>query len=270
MALFTGIYASAIGLGSTISAALAGPLAVASGGWRIGAGIFTLPGFIAIGAWMVIARAERRAGTVKPGTVAPQKGSSLPFTNRLAWLAASYFAQNNFLFFALIAWTAPMYMERGMSGTDAALLLASFTAAFMVANPLAGFISRNNDRRRLIALFASTSLFGILAIGLTPPMPYLFIPLIALGVGGCKRSELLDSLCSGHWLLRRRLGSILAWRGARQHRGVHCSILDAGYRRSSQAVTSPAASPRPHLAGGKQQSPCSRPKPSGYPPLFGL
>ncbi len=50
-----------------------------------------------------------------------------------------------------------MYIERGMSGTDAALLLASFTAAFMVANPLAGFISRNNDRRRLIALFASKS-----------------------------------------------------------------------------------------------------------------
>lgn len=185
VALFTGIYASAIGLGSTISAALAGPLGEASGGWRIGAGIFTLPGFIAIGAWMVIARAERRAGPVKSGTFAPQKGSSLPFTNRMAWLAASYFALNNFLFFGLIAWTAPMYIERGMSGTDAALLLASFTAAFMVANPLAGFISRNNDRRRLIALFASKSLFGILAIALMPPtMPYLFIPLIALGVGG--------------------------------------------------------------------------------------
>ncbi len=103
----------------------------------------------------------------------------------LAWLAASYFALNNFLFFGLIAWTAPMYIERGMSGADAALLLASFTAAFMVANPLAGFISRNNDRRRLIALFASTSLFGISAIALMPQtMPYLFVPLIALGVGG--------------------------------------------------------------------------------------
>jgi CP family cyanate transporter-like MFS transporter len=185
VALFTGIYAAAIGLGSTISAALAGPLAEASGGWRIGAGIFTLPGLIAIGAWMVIARAERRAGTVRSGAFAPQKGSALPFTNRMAWLAASYFALNNFLFFGLIAWTAPMYIERGMSGADAALLLASFTAAFMVANPIAGFISRNNDRRRLIALFASTSLFGISAIALLPPtMPYLFIPLIALGVGG--------------------------------------------------------------------------------------
>ncbi|WP_292449969.1 MFS transporter [Mesorhizobium sp.] len=149
VALSTGIYASAIGLGSTISAALAGPLAEASGGWRIGAGIFTLPGFIAIGAWMVIAQAERRAGTVKSGTFAPHKGSSLPFTNRMAWLAASYFALNNFLFFGLVAWTAPMYIERGMSGADAALLLASFTAAFTMANPLAGFISRNNDRRRV-------------------------------------------------------------------------------------------------------------------------
>lgn len=184
-ALFTGIYAAAIGLGSTISAALAGPLAEASGEWRIGAGIFTLPGLIAIGAWMVIARAEWRARMVKSGTLAPQKGSSLPFTNRMAWLAASYFALNNFLFFGLIAWTAPMYIERGMSAADAALLLASFTAAFMIANPLAGSISQNNDRRRLIALSASTSLFGILAIALLPQtMPCLFIPLIALGVGG--------------------------------------------------------------------------------------
>lgn len=184
-ALFTGIYASAIGLGSTISAALAGPLAEASGGWRMGTGIFTLPGFIAIGAWMVIARAQRRAGAVKPATFAPQKSLSLPFTDPVAWLAASYFTLNNFLFFGLVAWIAPMYIERGMSSTDAALLLASFTAAFMVANSLAGFISRNNDRRRLIALFASASLFGILAIALmSPVMPYLFIPLIALGIGG--------------------------------------------------------------------------------------
>lgn len=184
-ALFMGIYASAIGLGSTISAALSEPLAEASGGWRMGAGIFTLPGFIAIGAWMVIARAERRVGTVNSGPFAAQKGRSLPFTNRMAWLAASYFALNNFLFFGLIAWTAPMYIERGMSGADAALLLASFTAAFMAANPLAGFISRNNDRRGPIAVFASMSLFGILAIALLPQMtPYLFIPLIALGVGG--------------------------------------------------------------------------------------
>ncbi|MBB2830551.1 UNVERIFIED_ORG: putative MFS family arabinose efflux permease [Rhizobium esperanzae] len=72
-----------------------------------------------------------------------------------------------------------MYIERGMSSADAALLLASFTAAFMTANPLAGFISRRNDRRGVIALFAFTSLSGILAIALLPAMPYVFIPMIA-------------------------------------------------------------------------------------------
>ncbi|MBB2830552.1 UNVERIFIED_ORG: cyanate permease [Rhizobium esperanzae] len=40
VALFMGIYASAIGLGSTLSAAVAGPLVEAVGGWRFAAGAF--------------------------------------------------------------------------------------------------------------------------------------------------------------------------------------------------------------------------------------
>ncbi|MGL4236654.1 MFS transporter, partial [Tabrizicola sp.] len=120
VALFTGIYASAIGLGSTISAALSGPLAEAGGGWRFGAGSFTLPGLVAIGAWMIIARAERRAGVVRLATLAPPK-SLLPVTDRMAWRAALYFSLNNFLFFGLIAWIVPIYIERGTTGADAAL-----------------------------------------------------------------------------------------------------------------------------------------------------
>ncbi|MDQ0563198.1 CP family cyanate transporter-like MFS transporter [Rhizobium mesoamericanum] len=184
VALFMGVYACAIGLGSTISAAVTGPLAEAVGGWRIGAGGFAIPGLIAIAAWQVIARAERHKESVRSDKPVPDKGSVLPFTSPIAWLAALYFSLNNFLFFGLIAWIAPMYIERGMSSADAALLLASFTAAFMTANPLAGFISRRNDRRGVIALFASTSLLGILAIALLPAMPYFFIPMIAFGVGG--------------------------------------------------------------------------------------
>ncbi|UWU24233.1 MFS transporter (plasmid) [Rhizobium sp. CB3171] len=184
VALFMGIYASAIGLGSTISAAVTGPLAEIAGGWRICAGVFAIPGLIAISAWMVIARAERQKKKVLSDAAALRKGSALPFTSPTAWMAALYFSLNNFLFFGLIAWTAPMYIEHGMSRADASLLLASFAAAFMTANPLAGFISRKNDRRRVIALFASTSLLGILAIALLPAMPYFFIPMIAFGVGG--------------------------------------------------------------------------------------
>jgi MFS transporter, CP family, cyanate transporter len=45
-------------------------------------------------------------------------------------MIALFFAANNFLFYAILAWTAPMFRENGLSATKSGLLLASFTAAF--------------------------------------------------------------------------------------------------------------------------------------------
>jgi CP family cyanate transporter-like MFS transporter len=183
-AVLMGIYAMSLGLGSTLAAGLTEPIANLAGGWRFGSGILAVPCLTAITAWIVVARAE---GKSRPQAVETSASArrSLPIHNPTAWLIALYFAANNILFFGFVSWTAPMFRELGMGATAAGLLLAGFTAAFMVANPLAGLISRNEDRRLVIALFAALALVGSSTIALSPSLlPFLFIPMIAFGVGG--------------------------------------------------------------------------------------
>ncbi|TRA95269.1 MULTISPECIES: CynX/NimT family MFS transporter [Rhizobium/Agrobacterium group] len=183
-AVLMGIYAMSLGLGSTLAAGLTEPLANLSGGWRFSSGVFALPCFVAIAAWLVVARTER--GLKLLATESPQvTRRGLPFRKPTAWLIALYFAANNVLFFGFVSWTAPMFREYGMSPAAAGFLLASFTAAFMVSNPLAGLISRGEDRRVVIALFAALALVGCTAVAISPDLlPFLFIPVIAFGVGG--------------------------------------------------------------------------------------
>jgi CP family cyanate transporter-like MFS transporter len=109
----------------------------------------------------------------------------MPFRNRTAWLIALFFACNNFVFYACISWLAPMYVEAGWTPAHAGLLLATFTLAFMAANPVFGFLSRDEDRRLPLALGAGTALAGMLAIVLAPTVsPYLAVAVLAFGTGG--------------------------------------------------------------------------------------
>lgn len=153
-ALVMGIYATSLSLGSTIAAAATGPIAEAEG-WRHASAIWSLGCLVAVIAWLAVARAEG-VPSEAPGTAGEVHG--LPWRNRTAWLVAAYFACNNLLFYAVLAWLVPIYEELGYSSSAAGLLLASFTATFMVANPLFGWASRSRDRRAWLALSAGVCL----------------------------------------------------------------------------------------------------------------
>lgn len=182
-AMLMGVYAMALGLGSTLAAAFAHPLALFGDGWRLGTAVFALPSLTAIAAWTLIARS-------KPDSVPTQPysngvGSGMPFRNGTAWLLALYSSLNNILFFSLVSWTAPMFREDGLSDTTAGLVLASFTAAFMLGNPLAALLTKTDDRRAIIAVFALLTLIGTTVEAKSPGLlPFVFVPMTAFGVGG--------------------------------------------------------------------------------------
>lgn len=93
-AFVTGIYATALSVGSTSAAALTGPVAAFAQSWRYGAGVWSLLGISAIAAWWVIARKNRG----QPSTASPSEVHRLPWRNRTAWLIALYFGGQNFLY----------------------------------------------------------------------------------------------------------------------------------------------------------------------------
>jgi CP family cyanate transporter-like MFS transporter len=181
-AFVMGIYATALSLGSTLSAALTGPVMRLSGGsWRLGAGIWALLGVTAILAWGIVARKSSASASSKAVPVI----HALPWRNTTAWLVALYFAGVNLLFYALISWIAPLFQEAGLSVTKAGFLLASFTLAFTIASPIFGSLSKSEDRRLLLAIAAGLGAVGLLVMAIAPlSAPFLYIPVTAFGLGG--------------------------------------------------------------------------------------
>ncbi|WP_428001468.1 CynX/NimT family MFS transporter [Acidovorax sp.] len=183
VSLLMGLYAASLGLGSTLAAALTGPVAALTGGWRVATAIWAAPGLVAIAVWMQVSLAE--APPTVTGRAIVKADHQHPARSRTAWLAALYFAANNFLFFGLLAWLVPMNQALGATAAQAGLMLAGFTTVFMLANPMPALVSRGNDRRWPIAGFASAFLAGIGILIALPHAPgWLPIVLLAVGVGG--------------------------------------------------------------------------------------
>lgn len=182
-AVLMGVYATALSFGSTVSAAVTGPVAVGTaGGWRFASGMWSVLALVGIAGWVAVVLSERRNHTSVP--VVAQK-VRLPLRNGTAWLVALFFACVNFLFYALVSWTSPMYLEAGSTATVAGLVLASFTAVFTLANPVFGWLSKSHDRRGWLAICAGLTLAGLVPTALAPGLaPFLFIPIAAIGLGG--------------------------------------------------------------------------------------
>jgi MFS transporter, CP family, cyanate transporter len=182
-AMMMGIYATALSLGSTISAAVAGPVATqTSGGWRLAAGLWAGLGIFAMGSWLFVSAAEGRR---RPALTDAPPAHRLPLGNRTAWLIAIYFAGINFLFYALLSWTVPMYREAGLSPAVAGLALATFIGVFMCASFIFGWLSRSHDRRGWLALCAALGAVGLAAIALAPTTyPFIAVGCCAIGLGG--------------------------------------------------------------------------------------
>ena len=180
-ALLMSIYATALALGSTVAAAITGPVALATGSWRLGESVWVLPVVIAIAAWFYI---ERQGLTKRQVGVSPHR-YAMPVRNPTAWLIALFFASNNVVFYAYISWVAPMYVEYGRTPTVAGLILGSFTLAFLISNPVFGMLSRNEDRRLALAVSSLIALIGTSAIAIAPnAVPFIAVPIVAFGAGG--------------------------------------------------------------------------------------
>jgi CP family cyanate transporter-like MFS transporter len=180
-ALLMSIYATALALGSTVAAAITGPVALATASWRLGESVWVLPVVIAIAAWFYI---ERQGLTKGQDGVSPHR-YAMPVRNPTAWLIALFFASNNVVFYAYISWVAPMYVEYGRTPTIAGLILGSFTLAFLISNPVFGMLSRNEDRRLALAVSSLIALIGTSAIAIAPnAVPFIAVPIVAFGAGG--------------------------------------------------------------------------------------
>lgn len=174
----TGVYTTGIQLGSTMSAALAVPLAAWLGGWRGAVIAFSIVACGLLLSWALLTRGEEPH--VRPRTLVPR----LPWASGVAWLLVAVFALMGSAYYGLNAWLPDAYTEHGWSDGRAGALLAMMTLTAIPASLVVPWLSDRYGGRRPF-LLAMSAVFALAAVGLVavPALGYGWALIAGVGQG---------------------------------------------------------------------------------------
>lgn len=163
----TGLYVTAMLVGSALGGVLAAPLAEWGGSWRVPLLVFGLAGAIPVVGWMLLTKPDHVAAADRP------ERSSLPWRSPVAWLLITAFALQAFLFYGIVAWLAPVMIESGRSTIEAGTIVGVMLIAGIPGTLLVSWLGdRLPSRRTGMVATSLSSLVGIVG--------YAFLPDLAL------------------------------------------------------------------------------------------
>ncbi|MFG2733193.1 CynX/NimT family MFS transporter [Streptomyces harbinensis] len=176
----TGLYSMALSLGAAGAGAVTVPLASALGdSWRLGIGLWAVPGALAVTAWLAVlirSRATRTAAASADATPAAPAAPAAPDTARLtlrrsptAWALACFFGLQATAAYIIMGWLPQIYRDAGISAGTAGVLFAvamglSVPLSFVVP-PLA---TRMRTQGPLLTVLALSGLAGYTGLWLAP------------------------------------------------------------------------------------------------------
>lgn len=154
-----GVYAASLSAGATLAALVSAPVSATFGSWRAGLGIWALLPILPAALWIIIGRSPTPHGPL------PSIRDASLWRETRAWKVALFFGLQNALFYSIIAWLAPLLVERGATPQAAGAALSVITGTFLVGNLLVGAASgRSTDRRVLLLLSSALCLIGVLGV----------------------------------------------------------------------------------------------------------
>jgi CP family cyanate transporter-like MFS transporter len=173
----TGTYTTGIQIGSTLSAALAVPVAAAFGGWQAALVAFSAVTLGLLVGWLALTRGgdpHTPAGFPHP-----------PWRSRVAWLLVCVFALMASAYYGLNAWLADAYAEEGWSESSAGLLLAMMNLTAIPASFVIPWLSeRRGGRRPWLVALSLVYLVGAVGLIVLPSVAYGWALLAGVSQGG--------------------------------------------------------------------------------------
>jgi CP family cyanate transporter-like MFS transporter len=177
--LVMSVYAATLSLGAAVSALTTQQFITQTGHWPLAIGVWSLVSLAAALAW-----AFTNTSVPEPA-VCHRPSPPMPIASLRAWQIALYFTITGILFYALLAWLAPLYRELGLPASQAASTVAVFSATFMVGNQLMGWFSRSRDRRIWLFLSSLCASIGLIALAIAPMhSPFAVVTVCGVGLGG--------------------------------------------------------------------------------------
>jgi MFS transporter, CP family, cyanate transporter len=156
-AFASGVGVTGINLGAAISSALAVPVAASAGGWRGALAAFSLATLAICAGWLALSRG---AWTERSGVRPP----ALPVRRPVVWAIVLAFALPSAIYYALVAWIADAYQERGWSDEASGAVLAVMGIASVPAALVVPWLADRMGSRRLWMWFAAGCL-GVSTLG---------------------------------------------------------------------------------------------------------
>jgi CP family cyanate transporter-like MFS transporter len=175
----TGVYTTGIQIGSTVSAALAVPLAAWLGGWRGALIAISCVALLSLVAWTILTRGDRPHEA--PAATVPR----LPWRSRTAWLLVSIFALMGCGYYGLNAWLPDAYHEQGWSDAEAGVLLAMMNLTAILSSFIIPWLSDRTGRRSPFLIGLSLGFVaGAVVLVAAPELAYFGVLLAGIAQGG--------------------------------------------------------------------------------------
>lgn len=163
----TGLYVTAMLVGSALGGLLAAPLAEWGGSWRVPLLTFGVLGVVPVIGWWLLTSPDRRAAADRPERI------PLPWRSRTAWLLVLAFCLQGLIFYGMITWLAPVMAESGYSTVEAGTIVGVLLITGIPGTLLVSWVGDRLPSRR-VGLVA-TSLVTLVAL-----LGYTFVPSLAL------------------------------------------------------------------------------------------
>lgn len=177
----TSLYSSAMGLGATLAAGIAVPLASVLG-WRGALGVWAVPAAVAFALWLPQLRHRTRLRP-RQGALDALRGLG---RSRLAWEVALFMGLQSLTFYVVIAWLPDLLQDRGLGAAEAGWLLALSQATGILGSAVVPlWAGRLQDQRRVVwvlGLVEAVALGGLLWPG--AGLAGLWVGLLGVVLGG--------------------------------------------------------------------------------------
>jgi len=159
----TGIWTGAMMISAAAGAALTVPLAELFGSWQAALAFWALPALVGLVVWAVVeGTRDAPTGTTPPVT----QLRDMPWRSRPAWAITGFLTLNSIVFYTLVAWLAPSFVDRGWSQADAGFLFGAFTVSQVVAAlTMPALVERVHARRTIYTVSVIVVGVGLMSIG---------------------------------------------------------------------------------------------------------
>jgi CP family cyanate transporter-like MFS transporter len=177
--LATGVWASSMGIGSSLAAALAVPAAANLGGWRGALALFSLAAVVSLAAWLWLERGREEPARVRLSM------PRLPWRHRLVWLFALLWLLQSGIYYGLGSWLPDAFVERGWNEEDAGYLIAALNIATVPATLLTAWAGERigGSRRRYLVAGSLLVALGTVLLIEVPSGGLAWAALVGVGSG---------------------------------------------------------------------------------------